>query len=151
MRSSMLSLAGLALAACTAGAPPELTASLQSSPPGPGHELGGSIDSVTVDDAAGRVTIKGWHMFTPETRAQDIKVYAPGAVAVESIARMDRPDVAEGVGNEDLKSAGFDLVLRTEPGTALTELCLSMTDEHYGARLLNPHAADQVRCTSLGQ
>jgi hypothetical protein len=106
---------------------------------------------VTYDEAAGLVTITGWHMFTPETRTQDLKVYAVNATAIESIASMARPDVAAAVNNDDLKNSGFTLVLRTDPATPLTELCVSMTDKHYGARLLNPHDAGQVRCTSLGQ
>ena len=151
MRTMMLSLAGMALAACSAGAPPELTASLQTAPPGSGLELGGSIDSVTRDEVTGLVTIMGWHMFTPETRTQDIKVYAVNATGIESISSMERPDVSAAMNNEDLRNSGSALVLKTDPATPLTELCLTMTDKHYGARLLNPFSADQVRCTSLGQ
>ncbi|MEQ9504794.1 MAG: hypothetical protein RLO80_00885 [Hyphomonas sp.] len=151
MRILMLSLAGLALAACSAGGPPELTASLQTTLPGPGLELGGSVDSVTYDEVAGLVTITGWHMFTPETRSQDLKVYAVNATGIESVTSMERPDVAAALNNEDLLNSGYRLVLRTEPFTPLTELCISMTDKHYDARLLNPHDAAQVRCTSLGQ
>lgn len=151
MRTFLISVACAGLAACSAGAPSELTASLQSGPPGPGHEIGGSVDVVNYDPEAGTVTISGWHMFTPETKVQDLKVYAVNAVSVESVSRLERPDVVAAVGNKDLKQAGFTLVLKTEAGAPLTELCISMTDKHYGSRVLNPVSRDQVRCTSVGQ
>lgn len=147
-----LALGGLFLAACGgSGAPAVLTATLASKPPGPGLTLGGSVDSVVADDASGLVTVEGWHMFTSESRTHDLKVYAAGAEAVEAVTPMERPDVAEAVGNEELANAGFRLVLRLKPGEVLDELCISFDDKHYGARLLNPHSPDQVRCTSLGQ
>ncbi|PKP80325.1 MAG: hypothetical protein CVT79_15855 [Alphaproteobacteria bacterium HGW-Alphaproteobacteria-18] len=150
MRALLISLACAGLAACSGGAPPELTASLQSGPPGPGHEIGGSIDIVQYDEVAGRATIHGWHMFTPKTREQDLKVYANNAVSVQSITRRERQDVAAALGNKDLLDTGFTLVLNTEPGTPLTQLCISMTDKHYGARQLNAHASDQPPCMPAG-
>jgi hypothetical protein len=146
MRIPLISLAMIGLAACSAGAPSELTASLQAGPPGPGHEIGGSIDVVSYDEAAGKLTIEGWHMLTPETRDQVLNVYVNNAVSVESVTRRERPDVAAAVGNNDLKDAGFALVVNTEPGTPVTQLCVSMTDKHYGSRLLNPHSSDQPAC-----
>jgi hypothetical protein len=150
-RALTLALGGLFLAACGSDSPPVLTATLASKPPGPGLSLGGSIDTVVTDEASGLVTIEGWHMFTQESRRHDLKVYAAGAEAVSSVAAVARPDVAEAVGNEELANAGFQLVLRLKPGASLDELCISFDDKHYGARLLNPHSPDQVRCTSLGQ
>ncbi len=146
MRIPLISLAMIGLAACSAGAPSELTASLQAGPPGPGHEIGGSIDVVSYDVAAGKLRIEGWHMLTPETRDQVLNVYVNNAVSVESVTRRERPDVAAAVGNNDLKDAGFALVVNTEPGTPVTQLCVSMTDKHYGSRLLNPHSSDQPAC-----
>jgi hypothetical protein len=146
MRISLISLAMIGLAACSADAPAELTATLQAGPPGPGHEIGGSIDLVTYDQAAGKLTIEGWHMLTPETRDQVLNVYSNNAVSVESITRRERTDVAAAIGDNDLKEAGFALVLNTEPGTPVTQLCISMTDKHYGARLLNAHTSDQPSC-----
>ncbi len=146
MRSSLIFLAIVGLAACSAGAPRQLTASLQSGPPGPGHEIGGSVDIVDYDEAAGLLKIEGWHMLTPETREQDIKVYANNAVSVESVTRRERPDVVAAIGNKDLKDSGFALVLKTQPGTPLTQLCISMTDKHYGSRLLNAASSDQPPC-----
>lgn len=146
MRALLISVACAGLAACSAGPPPQLTASLQSGPPGPGHEIGGSIDIVDYDQAAGQLKIEGWHMLTPETRDQDLKIYANNAVSVESVTRRERPDVVAAIGNNDLKDSGFALVVKTEPGTPLTQLCISMTDKHYGARLLNAHTADQPAC-----
>jgi hypothetical protein len=146
MRIPLISLAMIGLAACSAGAPSELTASLQAGPPGPGHEIGGSIDVVSYDVAAGKLRIEGWHMLTPETRDQVLNVYVNNAVSVESVTRRERPDVAAAVGNNDLKDAGFALVVNTEPGTPVTQLCISMTDKHYGSRLLNPHSSDQPAC-----
>ncbi|OZB15297.1 MAG: hypothetical protein B7X53_11800 [Hyphomonas sp. 34-62-18] len=146
MRIPLISLAMIGLAACSAGAPSELTASLQAGPPGPGHEIGGSIDVVSYDEAAGKLTIEGWHMLTPETRDQVLNVYVNNAVSVESVTRRERPDVAAAVGNNDLKDAGFALVVNTEPGTPVTQLCVSMMDKHYGSRLLNPHSSDQPAC-----
>ncbi|ABI76693.1 putative lipoprotein [Hyphomonas neptunium ATCC 15444] len=151
MRTFLISIACAGLAACSAGDPSALTASLQSDPPGPGHEIGGSVDSVDYDASSGTVTISGWHMFTPETKQQDLKVYADTAVSVASVSRFERPDVVDAVGNEDLKDAGFTLVLKTDPGAPLTELCISMTDKHYGARILHPVSREQVRCASVGQ
>lgn len=85
-------------------------------------------------------------MLTPETRDQVLNVYVNNAVSVESVTRRERPDVAAAVGNNDLKDAGFVLVVNTEPGTPVTQLCVSMTDKHYGSRLLNPHSSDQPAC-----
>lgn len=146
MRIPLISLAMIGLVACSAGAPTELTASLQAGPPGPGHEIGGSIDVFNYDQAAGKLTVEGWHMLTPETRDQVLNVYVNNAVSIESVTRRERPDVAAAIGNSDLKEAGFALVLNTEPGTPVTQLCISMTDEHYGARLLNAHTSDQPPC-----
>ncbi|MGE6698494.1 hypothetical protein ACQKH5_12435 [Hyphomonas sp. NPDC076900] len=146
MRTSLISLAVIGLTACSAGAPTELTAALQAGPPGPGHEIGGSIDLVNYDQAAGKLTVEGWHMLTPKTRDQVLNVYTNNAVSVESITRRERADVAAAIGNNDLKQAGFALVLNTEPGTPLTQLCISMTDKHYGARVLNAHSSDQPTC-----
>lgn len=151
MRALLIAFACAGLAACSAGAPPELTASLQTAPPGPGHEIGGSVDSVDYDAATGRVTISGWNMFTPRTSPQDMKVYAVKALSIESVERYERPDVVAAIGNDDLLNSGFRIVLKTEPGVPLTELCISMTDKHYGGRVMNAHSRDQVRCTSVGQ
>lgn len=146
MRALLISIAVAGLAACSGGKPPELTASLSSEPPGAGHEIGGSIDAVEYDEAAGRAIISGWNMFTPATSVQDMKIFADNAVSIESVTRVERADVAAAIGNKDLKQAGFTIVLKTRPGTPIRQLCVSMTDKHYGARLLNPHSGDQPSC-----
>ncbi len=150
MRIFLVPAAFLVLAACSPATPAELTASLQTAPPGAGHELGGSVDFVETDTEAGLVTISGWHMLTPKTAVQELRVYAPGALGVESVMRFPRPDVVSAVGNNDLRDAGYRIVLRIEPGTELSELCVSMTDSHYGARIMNRHSPDQPRCPSVG-
>lgn len=150
MRILLLASACLGLAACSPAAPADLTATLQAEPPGAGHELGGSIDFVETDSAAGLVTISGWHMLTPKAPVQELRVYAPGALGVESVIRFPRPDVASAVGNNDLQDAGYRIVLRIEPGTELSALCVSMTDSRYGGRIMNRHSPDQPRCPSVG-
>lgn len=146
MRALLLSLAATGLAACSAGVPPELTASLQSEPPGAGHEIGGSVDSVSYDEASGLLRIEGWHMFTPKTSRHDLKIYANNALSVESVTSGKRPDVAAAAGNEELLDSGYVVVLKTDPAIPLTRLCVSMTDKHYGARIMNSHSPDQPNC-----
>lgn len=150
MRAFFVSLAVAALAACSAGPPPELTASLASGPPAPGHEIGGSIDIVKYDEAAGRLEISGWHMLTPKTKQHDLKIYASNALSVESVTRRERADVVTAIGDEDLANSGFTVVLKTEPGTPLTRLCISTSDKHYGDRLLNAFDSNQPQCSPAG-
>lgn len=150
MRILLLASAFLGLAACSPARPADLTVTLHTVPPGAGHKLGGSIDFVETDSEAGLVTISGWHMLTPKAKRQEILVYAPEAMGVDSITRFPRPDVVSAVGNRDLEDSGFRIVLKIAPGTELSELCVSMTDSHYGARILNRHSPDQPRCPSVG-
>ena len=86
-----------------------------------------------------------------KTKLQDLKVYAGNASAVESISRFERPDVVTAMGKNEMLNSGFTLVLKTEPGLPLSELCISINDQEYGARVLAPATPEQVRCTSLGQ
>lgn len=151
LRVFLFSLTCAALAACSGGTPAELTATLQPVPPASGQGVGGSIDRVEYDAAADRVTVTGWHMLTPKTKLQDLKVYAGNAASVESISRFERPDVVTAMGKNEMLNSGFTLVLKTEPGLPLSELCISINDQEYGARVLAPATLEQVRCTSLGQ
>lgn len=150
MRSFVIAMLVTGLAACSAGPPPELTASLQPAAPSAGFQLGGSIDSITVDKAAGTVTVQGWNMFTPETRVQDLKVFASNAASIESVTRRERPDVVEAIGNEDLLHSGFTLVLKMQPEAELTQLCITQSDKHYGDRLLMSYAGVTPTCFSEG-
>ncbi|MBY9066349.1 hypothetical protein K1X12_05535 [Hyphomonas sp. WL0036] len=150
MRSILTALLVAGLAACSGAAPPELTATLQPSAPGPGYQLGGSIDSITIDDAAGTVTVQGWNMFTPKTREQELKVFASNAAAIESVTRSERPDVVEAIGNEDLLHSGFVLVLKMQPDAELTQLCITQSDKHYGDRLLMSYVGVTPTCFSEG-
>lgn len=150
MRLFLLSLTSAILAACSPAAPAELTVSLQSSLPGAGHQLGGSVDTVVTDSAAGLVTISGWHMMTPKTRSRELRVYAPEALGVESVTGFPRPDVVSALGKDELLETGYRIVLRIEPGTEFTQLCISMTDKQYGARILTWHSSEPPHCPLVG-
>ncbi len=127
--------------------PRELVAELASQPPKYGLQPGGSIDSLEIDSAKGLLTVRGWHMLTPETKRPELEIYATGAEAILSLERMDRADVATELENPDLMNSGFEIQIKLSPGTEVTNFCITFDDKHYGPRLLNPHSPDQVRCT----
>ena len=127
--------------------PRELTAELASQPPKHGFRLGGSVDSLEVEPGKGLLTVRGWHMLTPETARPELEIYASGAEAILSLERIDRPDVAAELDNPDLMNSGFEIQIKLTPGTEVTNFCMTFDDKHYGPRLLNPHSPDQVRCT----
>lgn len=130
----------IAVAAGCGQAPPEpLNAVLVSKGPAEGFVSGGSIDAVSYSEAGSQVTIEGWHMLTPKTKAQKLSVLAEGAISVASVTSRARPDVVEAVGNKDLINSGFVLVLELEDNAPLSRLCIMIDDRHYGRRLLNPH------------
>lgn len=137
----------LVLSACGGqAADKSLTAVLASSPPMADVQIGGVVDRITADPGTGHITIEGWHMLTPRTKQQMLNVYAPGARSVVSVERMDRPDVAAAVNDKDLAMAGFRLVLAAEPGTQLSELCISYDDRHYGKRFAYAAPEEPVKC-----
>lgn len=138
----------LMLGACSWFEPErELVVILADQPPERGYQLGGSVDSLDIDSAAGTLTARGWHMLTPKTRQPELVVYANGAEAVVSLVQTQRPDVVKELKNPDLINSGFEVTLKLAPGTEVTNFCITLDDKHYGPRLLNPHTQDQVRCT----
>ena len=140
------------VAGCGGAPPAPLSAALVSSGPAEDFVSGGSIDVVSYNEVGNQVTIEGWHMLTPKTKAQKLSVLAEGAVSVASVTSRARPDVVNAVGDEELLNSGFVLVLELRENTPLTRLCIMIDDSHYGSRLLAPHLPEFPSClaTSTG-
>jgi hypothetical protein len=136
------------LSGCNQAPPAPLGAELTASGPSDGFVAGGSIDSISYDETSNQVTIEGWHMLTPKTKAQTLTVLAEGAVAVASVTARERPDVVEAVGDEDLLNSGFVLVLDLDKDSRLTRLCIMLDDQHYGRRFLYSHSPDFPPCSA---
>lgn len=127
---------------------PALTSTLETAAPAGGTPSGGSIDGILVDEAAGTLTIAGWVLLKSAEAAPELKVFAPGAASIVSIGRVVRDDVVRVVGDTDLRFSGFSLVLQTQPGTPVTEVCISTTDATYGETALPVQAGVVPGCTS---
>ena len=135
------------LAGCNQAPPAPLGAELTAVGPSDGFVAGGNIDHIAYDETSNQVTIEGWHMLTPKTKAQTLSVLAEGAVAVASVTERERPDVVDAVGDEDLLNSGFVLVLDLDKDSRLTRLCIMLDDQHYGRRLLYSHSPDFPPCS----
>ena len=68
----------------------ELTVELAKAPPKPGYQLGGSIDSLEIDSGKGLLTVRGWHMLTPETTrpsSRASETAAPSGVIIMQVLK----------------------------------------------------------------
>jgi hypothetical protein len=127
---------------------PALAATLSETPHPSGLENGGSIDVVTVDSAAGTVTVYGWVQVKSGEPAPELKLYAPGALSAGPISRRVREDVSAALNDVDLLFSGFDLKIQVAPDMPLTELCITTNDSTYGERLLVIQPGAALTCSS---
>ncbi len=120
---------------------PGLAAALTPLPPSGSMAQGGNLDTQTPADASASVTLVGWALMKASETEPSLSVYAPGASAVASITRNERPDVVQVLGDEALRFSGFTLTLALEPGRTLEELCITTRDAAYAERLIE-HGQD---------
>ncbi len=90
--------------------------------------VGGTVDEVVTDSAAGTVTVAGWALIDAGSVDPSLVIYAPDGTAEGPVSVIDRPDVAIALGDVGLQRAGFRLTLHMRSAAPLRELCLASLD-----------------------
>jgi hypothetical protein len=122
--------------ACMIGFPHAVKRAIAVAPlPAPAPELGGYVDSATLDTRG--ISIAGWGYLSAGDG--EVKIDTDLPVRSMSLTRVARPGVASAMKDTSLYRAGFQarITLRRNAGDeSLHRLCVWTEDAKYGRRLL---------------
>lgn len=126
---------------------PPLAAMLTAGPADQALRTGGSIDLFTMSEDGTSITFSGWALIKAEEPEPTLSVYAPDAIRVTSINRVERPDVSQALNDESLRFSGFTLSLSLTAGSDLSTICITTRDGSYGERLISNPTDQSLNCT----
>lgn len=105
----------------------------------------GFIDHISFDKTSHALDIQGWLPFAPHA-GQKVEIYlSSGKVTKASLARSDRPDVANRIGS-DWRYSGFELkaTIDGDPTFDSSKLCILALDPTLGTMQL--HLQSRTSC-----
>ncbi len=93
---------------------PELAVEVLSTEPREHAPEGGNIDAASLSGDRRELRLVGWMPFGPPTPQQRIAVLVNTRVAAARAIRIERPDVARALVNQDLVLSGFELKMQVD-------------------------------------